>query len=112
LIFAARSLGVRVMVGTLLPEIAGLKNAGSATLIVPFNSQLVPAATSSGATVVDLYSDIVTDVTDWISPYEGLHPTEAGYQEIARVWFNSIRNAFEQPLTPTATKVNVRVPRR
>jgi len=107
LMSAARNRGVRVIVGTLLPEIAGDVNAGPANLIVPFNNQLVPAAT--GATVVDLYGDIVTDVTDWISPYDGLHPTEAGYQEIARVWFNSIKSAFELPSSPTtATSGSVR----
>jgi hypothetical protein len=44
-----------------------------------------------------------SDPTDWISPYDGLHPTEAGYQEIARVWFNSIQNAFELPRGSTVT---------
>jgi lysophospholipase L1-like esterase len=101
LILAARSLEVRVFVGTLLPEIAGKVNGNAANLIKPFNSLLALVATSAGATVVDLYGDIVTDVTDWISPYDGLHPTEAGYQEMARVWFNSIKNAFELPSTST-----------
>jgi lysophospholipase L1-like esterase len=101
LILVARSLGVRVLVGTLLPEIPGGVRAGSASLIVPFNSLLVPVAQGAGATVVDLYGDIATDVTDWISPYDGLHPTEAGYQELARVWFNSIKNAFELPSAST-----------
>jgi hypothetical protein len=59
----------------------------------------VPAATNAGARVVDLYSDIVMDVTDWIA-YDGLHPTVAGYQEMARVWFNSITSAFE--VSPTS----------
>jgi lysophospholipase L1-like esterase len=104
LIAAGRSLGVRVLVGTLLPEISSDVNGGAASLIVPFNNQLVPVAVSTGATVVDLYSDIVTDVTDWISPYDGLHPTAAGYQEMARVWFNSIRSSFEQPATSALTR--------
>src|SRR5712692_10040292 len=64
LIFAARNLGVRVLVGTLLPEIFGGARAGSANLIVPFNSLLVPVAQGAGATVVDIYGDMVTDVTD------------------------------------------------
>jgi lysophospholipase L1-like esterase len=88
------------MVGTLLPEIMGDVNGGAVSLIVKFNTQLVPSVTNAGARVVDLYSDIVTDVTDWIA-YDGLHPTEAGYQEMARGWFNSIQNAFE--LSPTST---------
>ena len=64
---------------------------------------LVPAATNAGARVVDLYSAIAMDVTEWISPYDGLHPTQGGYQEIALVWFNAIRSAFELPLTSTVT---------
>lgn len=106
LIGYARSKGVRVMVGTLLPQIAAdLTHGGTPDLIMPFNTQLVPVALNAGAEIVDLYSDIVMDVTDWISPYDGLHPTAAGYQEIARVWFNAVRSAFELPPpapTPTA----------
>jgi lysophospholipase L1-like esterase len=108
LITYARSKGVRVMVGTLVPEIPGLPRAGAANLIPPFNNQLVGVAASAGATLVDLYSDINTDLTDWISPYDGLHPTAAGYQEIARVWFNAIKSAYELP-TSTTTAVPVRL---
>jgi lysophospholipase L1-like esterase len=103
LIAQAENSGARVMVGTLLPEIQGGLNAGAVDLIVPFNAQLRPAAMSVGAQVVDLYSDIDLDVADWISPLDGLHPTAAGYQEMARVWFNSVRSAFEVPPSPTAT---------
>jgi hypothetical protein len=96
------------MVGTLLPEIAGDYRAGAVNLIVPFNIQLVPVATNAGARVVDLYSDIVMDVTDWIAD-DGLHPTEAGYQEMARVWFNNIQGAFDLPPSSTLpTKNGVR----
>jgi lysophospholipase L1-like esterase len=102
LIAYARSKSVQVMVATLLPEIAGDYNAGAVNLIVPFNTQLMPAVTNAGARVVDLYSDIATDVTDWIA-YDGLHPTEAGYQEMARVWFTSIRSAFELPPSLSVT---------
>jgi lysophospholipase L1-like esterase len=106
LIAYAESKSVRVMVGTLLPEVSGDDHAGAVNLIVPFNTQLVSVATSAGAHVVDLYSDIVKDVTDWIA-YDGLHPTAAGYQEMARVWFTSIRNAFELPAS-TVTSGRVR----
>jgi lysophospholipase L1-like esterase len=106
LIAAAQSRGARVMVGTLLPQIgADLTHGGTPLLIAPFNAQLVPAATNAGARVVDLFSDIAMDLTDWISPYDGLHPTEAGYQEMARVWFNTIQNAFELPTSSTVTAV-------
>jgi hypothetical protein len=92
-----------VLVGTLLPQIAGDVNAGNVHLIVPFNAQLLPRAAGAGAHVVDLYSDIATDVTDWISPYDGLHPTALGYQELARVWFNSLERLFELPGSSTVS---------
>jgi len=76
---------------------------GSKVAIVPFNTQLVPVATTAGARVVDLYSAIAMDVRDWISPYDGLHPTEAGYQEIALTWFNALRSGYEQPFASTAS---------
>jgi lysophospholipase L1-like esterase len=104
LIAAAQGRNVRVMVGTLLPEIAAdLTHGGTPELVVPFNAQLVPVATNAGALVIDLYSAVATDVTDWISPYDGLHPTAAGYQEVALTWFNAIRSAYELPLVPTRT---------
>ena len=112
LIQYARSKGIPVMVGTLLPQIAAdITHGGSPELIVPFNTQLRPAAINAGATVVDLYADINTNVTAWISPLDGLHPTAAGYQEIARVWFNAIKNGgFETPSpVPTATRSPVRL---
>jgi lysophospholipase L1-like esterase len=102
LIAHAENSGAHVMVGTLLPEIPGL-HAGAVDLIVPFNTRLLPAAINAGARVVDLYSDIDADVSDWISPIDGLHPTVAGYREMARVWFNSIHDAFEVPPAFTAT---------
>ncbi len=104
LIQYARSLGIPVMVGTLPPQIAAdLTHGGSPELVVPFNNQLRPLAMSAGATVVDLYADLATNVTAWISPLDGLHPTAAGYQEIARVWFNAIKTAFETSSLPTPT---------
>ena len=104
LISAAHSRNVPVMVGTLLPQIAtDLSHGGAPDLIVPFNAQLVPVATNAGATVVDLYSTLMTDVTDWISPYDGLHPTAAGYREMALLWFNAIRSPYELPLASSIT---------
>lgn len=104
LIAAARGRDLPVLVGTLLPQVSNeLTHGGTPDLVAPFNAQLVPVAVGAGARVVDLYSDIATDVTDWISPYDGLHPTAAGYEEIARVWFAGVQNAFELSPTPTTT---------
>lgn len=96
MIRAAEAHSIPVLVGTLLPQIAAdITHGGAPDLVAQFNAQLVQAANANGAGVVDLYSDISSDVNDWISPYDGLHPTEAGYQEIARVWFEAIHGDFE-----------------
>jgi hypothetical protein len=100
---AAPSPGISVFVSTLPPEIAGDINAESANMIAPFNARLVPAATAAGPRIVDLNEDLSMDVADWISPFDGLHPTEAGYQEIARVWAGVIQSTFELPLFSAAT---------
>jgi lysophospholipase L1-like esterase len=85
-----------VLVGTIPPQVASeFTHGGAADLVGLFNAQLVTMVRNAGAGVVDLYGDLATDTADWISPYDGLHPTHAGYQEIARVWFNAIRGAFD-----------------
>jgi lysophospholipase L1-like esterase len=101
----AKGRGARVLVGTLLPMIPGDKRAGPADLVVPFNNQLVPMALSEGAIVVDLYSPFLADLTDWISPLDGLHPTPAGYQEMALLFLNAIKANFEVP--PVLTTVSL-----
>ncbi len=103
LIRAARDRGVPVMVGTLLPQIGENQTHGGAPeLVVPFNNQLVSAAMAAGALrVVDLYSGIFPRRAEWISPYDGLHPTASGYAEMARLWLAAIQSQFEsQPFAP------------
>ena len=51
-------------------------------------------ALANGALVVDLHSAFAADVPDWIGP-DGLHPTIAGYQEMAQLFFDTIRTSFE-----------------
>lgn len=93
----AKGRGMRVIVGTLLPQIPGLVRADAPDLIVPFNTQLVAMALSEGALVTDLYATFITDTTDWISPLDGLHPTPAGYQEMAFLFANTLKANFEVP---------------
>jgi len=91
---SARDRGVRVIVGTLLPARPGALLPGTVALITPFNAQLVPVATADGALVVDLYTAFLADMPDWIGP-DGLHPTAAGYEELARLFFDAIVKNFE-----------------
>jgi lysophospholipase L1-like esterase len=94
--------GAKVMVSTLLPQVpADFTHGGDATDVQIFNLLLGPMVESTGSTLVDMYSDINTNVNAWISPYDGLHPTAAGYQEMARYWFTFIQAAFEVTASST-----------
>jgi lysophospholipase L1-like esterase len=109
MIIDAQSQNVRVIISTLLPEVVGSEpgarvSSESAMLIQPFNVRLVQMAQAQGAAVVDMYTDFINgNLTAWISPLDGLHPTAAGYQEMARVFFNAIKGAYESPQSPTPT---------
>lgn len=89
----ARGSGAQVVIGTLLPATPGALLPGTVALIVPFNAQLVPMATSSGAFIVDLHAAFLADMTDWIGP-DGLHPTVAGYAELAQLFASAIESDF------------------
>jgi lysophospholipase L1-like esterase len=96
----AQSSGVQVVIGTLLPAVPGALFQSTVDLIAPFNDQLVPMAVASGAHLVDLHSAFLADMADWIGP-DGLHPSQAGYQELAQLFFAAIQTTFE---TPTAAR--------
>lgn len=106
MIRTARASGAQVVVGTLLPQIAGLLRAAAPELMAPFNAQLVPMATAEGATVVDLYAGLQPNLPSWISPLDGLHPTAAGYLQIAQLFSGVIITKFETtaPVTPTRVR--------
>lgn len=101
--------GVPVLVGTLPPEVEGEQSHGivPAAAITAFNSQLQSLIPSTGAGLIDLYNDLATDEADWISRYDGLHLTAAGYTEMARVWFPAIQSRFEAAPRPILTSAPV-----
>jgi lysophospholipase L1-like esterase len=99
----ARGRNVQVLLATLLPEIAGGSRAGAAALIVPANDQIRALAASQGATLVDLYAAFSGQERTLIGS-DGLHPTQAGHDTIARTFYDVIRVRFEVPPTSTLTQ--------
>lgn len=89
----ARNAGVQVLVATLPPQRPGGSRAFVPEAIVPFNTALQQMATAKGATVVDLYSALASDLT-YIGA-DGLHPTLAGYERMAQAFYDTIRLTFE-----------------
>jgi lysophospholipase L1-like esterase len=94
---AAWNRGLSVIVATIPPQIEARQGHGGAPRSVdPFNAALVPAVTAVGADVVDVYGALSSDPSRWISQYDGLHPNADGYAEIARRFYDRIREKFEQ----------------
>jgi lysophospholipase L1-like esterase len=93
----AQGRGVKVFLGTLLPERAGSCRAfAPAGTIEATNDGIRAMAAAEGAVLVDLYPVIAADLTTLLGE-DGLHPTEAGYSKIADTFFEAIRQQLETP---------------
>jgi lysophospholipase L1-like esterase len=98
--------GAKVIVGTLTPQRPAAKRGYAAFLVQPFNSQLVSMANAERAIVVDLYADFSSFDTNsniWIGS-DGLHPTPAGQQEMARMFSEAIIANFESVTASVPTR--------
>jgi len=82
------------LVATFLPQRRGGQRAFAVDTIVPANDQVRAMAAAEGAGLVDLYEAFGGNL-DTLIGFDGLHPTEAGYQKIAETFFNVIRSRFE-----------------
>jgi lysophospholipase L1-like esterase len=97
----ARGRGIQVFVGTLLPQRAGASRAYSVGLIEPMNAQIRAMAAAEGAVLVDLYQGFGASPDPWVGS-DGLHPTEAGMERIAQIFFDAIRERLD--ITPAALR--------
>jgi lysophospholipase L1-like esterase len=101
LVIDARARGVRVFLGTLLPQRAGACRAFAPDQIIPANTQISAMAAAEGVPLVDLYRAFEGLLTTLLDE-DGLHPTDSGYNRIAQTFFESIRQQLEvSPPTPT-----------
>ena len=94
MVIEARSRGMRVYVGTLLPERECACRAFAPSLIVPANDQIRAMAFSEGALLVDLHQAFGGQ-TSTLLGIDGLHPNEAGYQRMASTFFDAIQATLE-----------------
>jgi lysophospholipase L1-like esterase len=89
-----RARGARVFLATLPPSRPGGFRSVSNSLIMSLNARIRVTATSEGAVLVDVYPVFEADLNRYIG-VDGLHPTEAGYQRLAELFFNAIRTDLE-----------------
>jgi lysophospholipase L1-like esterase len=90
----ARTRGMRVFLGTVLPPRSSGGKAIAQVWIDDFNARLRIVAARQGVTLVDTYAALRTDVTRYIG-IDGLHPTEAGYAKLADTFFQAIQTNLE-----------------
>ena len=94
----ARSRGIRVFIGTLLPEdpcgCRAFDFADGRDDIGPANDQIRAMAASEGAILVDLHPGFAGQTATLLS-FDGLHPNEAGYGKMAEMFFEVIRQQLE-----------------
>jgi lysophospholipase L1-like esterase len=96
----AQNQGVSVFLATLTPVRAGgtptPRGDGALLLLPEANAQIRQVALSEHATLVDLYTGFGSSPDPYIDS-DGLHPTEAGYQKMAQIFFDAIQASLELP---------------
>jgi len=90
----ARSRGLPIFVGTLLPQRPGAPKAGDPSVIAPANAQIRAMVASEGANLVDLYQAFGGVPDPWIGA-DGLHPSRVGLEKIAQTFFDALKARFE-----------------
>ncbi len=101
MIHEAKSRGIVVFLGTLLPMRLGGSRAGfvAPLLIDPANKEIRGLASSEGVILVDLYQAFGGSPDPWIDA-DGLHPTVEGYKVMGQTFFLAISSRYEmQSLT-------------
>jgi lysophospholipase L1-like esterase len=94
----ARGRGVAVMLATLPPERPGAPKTLPTSIYNEFNRQITGTAQDEGAHLVDLSHELSLGSIG----ADGVHLTEAGYQEMANIFFRHIQATYEQPAQTTA----------
>lgn len=98
----AKSRGVRVFLGTLLPQRPGGSRAHSYELIPSTNDLIRSLAAAEGADLVDLYQGF-GGVAGSLIGDDGLHPNTAGYEKMAEIFFDALRGKLEVPQTSSSS---------
>jgi lysophospholipase L1-like esterase len=95
----AQFRGAFVMLGTLPPQRPGAgSKAAPPALLAKYNDGLRMMAGKKGAQLVDVNALLALDLIG----QDGLHPTEAGYQRLAEIFFGAIKSKYET--TPAALR--------
>jgi lysophospholipase L1-like esterase len=99
---SAKRRGVPVLLATLPPQNPAGRNGHSSESVPKLNAKIRDLADGDDVIIVDLFNGL-GGVPDGNIGADGLHPTPAGYDRIAQIWFEAIQKHYEQPNTPAPT---------
>ena len=88
----ARLSGTTVFLCTLPPQRPGGMRAVDPAALASYNAALRTLAPAEGATLIDLARELDLSLIG----VDGLHPTEAGNERMAQIFFAAIRAQFER----------------
>jgi lysophospholipase L1-like esterase len=89
-----RGRGARAFIATVPPTRAPGTRLLPNELVTSLNALIRRTASGEGAVLVDVYAALATDTARYVGA-DGRHPTEAGYQRIAELFFDAIRSDLE-----------------
>jgi lysophospholipase L1-like esterase len=91
----AESQNIKVCLATLPPQRAGgLRHRDAVAALIPgFEDQVRALAAAHSAVLVDVYAGMKDDLS--LIGVDDLHPTDHGYEVIAKIYFDAIKAAFE-----------------
>lgn len=83
--------GIPIMLATIPPQRAGGSRAGGVPYLEKYNQDLKTMAGKKGAMIVDVNAQLPLALIG----QDGLHPTEPGYQRLADIFFDAIKQQYE-----------------
>jgi lysophospholipase L1-like esterase len=95
MIHAARlqKSNIVIMLATFPPQYPGTRGAG-APYVSTLNGKIATVATTNAVILVDLYKDFAVAGTRLIG-VDGLHPTDAGFTQMAKSFYTAIQTNLE-----------------
>jgi lysophospholipase L1-like esterase len=105
----AKGRGLKVVIATLPPENPSAPTtSGNCSAryqawqsVAPFNVSLKSMAAQENIPVADIFQALNSNVSTYID-CDGLHPTPAGYEAMAKTFYDVVAKNFEAPSTTTA----------
>lgn len=81
-----KAYGLLPLIATVTPD---FRETGKSVELL--NAYIIPQAENCGVKIVDLYSGLVDNWSEYVSP-DYLHPNLHGYKAIANIWFDMFYN--------------------